>query len=181
MSDVEQGRTTGRTLSPGEVLLSALLALIAVVLLAQFGEQTRISKRAAIWSQPGFWSGVGLVLMAVGAAAHGWNRWRHRGRAQPLVALALARDWLRPLEYAGWFLTYVYATTLLGYLPATVLFCVSLAFRTGVRQPRVLAAMAGVAVLLVVVFKALLRVNVPGGALYDWLPPPVAAFFIAYL
>ena len=88
--------------------------------------------------------------------------------------------WLKSVEYAGWFMLYVFAVPLLGYLPATVLFAVSLTFRLGYREWKFLGAAALFGVLVVVVFKTFLQVKVPGGAAYELLPETMRAFMLTY-
>ena len=57
-------------------------------------------------------------------------------------------------------------------------FCVLLSLRAGYRDRRVLGGMALFGVAVVVVFKSLLRVSIPGGALYELFPEAIRNFLI---
>ena len=86
--------------------------------------------------------------------------------------------WLRSLEYAVWFMIYVAAVPLLGYLLSTILFSLLLALRAGYSGKKMLlsAGLFGFAVVLV--FKTGLAVKVPGGVIYSFLPRTLQNFMI---
>ena len=88
--------------------------------------------------------------------------------------------WLRAGEYVLWFMAYVYAVPTVGYLPCTIIFTVLLALRMGYRKASTLgwAALAGI--LIVVVFKSLLQVKIPGAAAYEYLPDGLRNIMIVY-
>lgn len=88
--------------------------------------------------------------------------------------------WLRSVEFAGWFLIYVIIVPQLGYLPTTVLFTVALSLRLGYRGLTYLGSAALFAAVVVIVFKSLLQVKVPGGAAYELLPTAMRSFFLTY-
>lgn len=89
--------------------------------------------------------------------------------------------WLMSIEYAFWFLGYVVIVPLLGYLFSTIVFFYALSFRAGYRE-RLLLMVAGIlAVVIVVIFKGLLSVKIPGGLLYEAFPDAVRNFMILYL
>jgi len=89
--------------------------------------------------------------------------------------------WFGALEYAGYFLLYVAAVPRLGYLPATLLALPLLTWRLGYRAPRMLIISALFGVTVVVLFKSLLQVKIPGGSVYELLPAAARNFMILYL
>ena len=91
------------------------------------------------------------------------------------------RDWARALEFAAWFMAYVLLVPVLGYLPATLIFVPALSWRMGYRSARMLGIGVLFAVLVVVTFKMVLSVKIPGGALYEHLPEALRGFFILNL
>jgi hypothetical protein len=88
--------------------------------------------------------------------------------------------WVSSLEYAGWFMGYAFAVPYTGYLPTTVLFAVFLALRIGYRSTKMLLAAAGSAVFVVLLFKTLLKVNLPSGLIYEQLPDGLRQIMLAY-
>ena len=90
------------------------------------------------------------------------------------------RFWLKSLEYALWFMAYVLVVPYMGYLPTTIVLVIALAYRLGYRGVRYLGSAALFGVLVVVIFKSLLQVKVPGGAIYEFLPNVMRSFFLTY-
>jgi hypothetical protein len=91
------------------------------------------------------------------------------------------RVWLGFAEYAGWFLLYVLLVPLLGYLPMSIVMAAALLWRWGYRSGRMMLVAVGLGLFTVLLFKTGLRVNVPGGAVYEYLPAGLRNFFIVYL
>ena len=75
-----------------------------------------------------------------------------------------------------WFMIYVWITPWIGYLASTIIFIMCLAWRAGYRSLGIQALSAGLAFLIVVLFKSFLSVKIPGGAVYDLLPPGLQSF-----
>lgn len=163
---------------PGAVIFAAIFLAASVLLLNQLGAETKFSAKT-IWSkkifaQPAFWPAVGVGGMVLFGMLHLIVAWikRQSGEAGE------AAFWLRPLEYLAWFMVYVFAVPQIGYLLATVIFMVTLAFRAGYRGARMLG-MAGLAGLgIVLIFKTALSVKIPGGAIYEVLPDALRNFMI---
>ena len=86
--------------------------------------------------------------------------------------------WLRPLEFALYFVAYAASIPWLGYLLSTAVFMPLLGLRTGIRSPSGLGLLAGLGIGIVLVFKTGLEVRMPSGALYDLFPPQVRNFLI---
>ena len=86
--------------------------------------------------------------------------------------------WARSLEFVAWFLAYVLAVPVIGYLPASLLFSVLLVWRLGYRSVQSFAVAAVFGFTVVAVFKAGLNVKVPSGALYAYLPDSIRTFMM---
>lgn len=159
----------------GQLIFAIALLALAGLLLSQITGQTRWAQKTALVAQPRFWPAVGLGMMVAMAALHlarlPWRRitrqdWRE------------AAQWLRVVEFALWFLVYVLAVPVLGYLPVTLIFVPALAWRMGYRSRAMVGASLGFALAVVVLFKTLLAVKIPGGAVYDYLPGALRGFFM---
>ncbi len=88
--------------------------------------------------------------------------------------------WLRSFEYAGWFMVYVILVPLIGYLPSTIFFTVALTIRVAYPRRPFLGAAVVLAVTVVVIFKSLLQVKVPGGQVYEALPNGLRSIMLTY-
>lgn len=166
-----------RSSKPGSLFFAILFLAISVLLLFQIQSQTTWSTRHALTAQPRFWPAIGLAMMVGFGALHLW----HTRRDTWSGAMTEAWSWLRGLEFAGWFLGYVFLVPQAGYLPASVFVSVALALRVGFRGAGWIAASAALAIGIVVLFRALLRVHVPGGKLYHVLPEPLSNFMLTWL
>ena len=156
-----------RTRRPGDVVFAWFAFLGALLLLALITDQTTWRPGARLFAQPRFWPAVSLGTMAVFAGLHLLGsalspriagRWREVGL------------WLAALEYAGWFIAYAALVPIVGYLPMTVLVALALTLRAGYRGWRPLATAGLCALVIVVLFRTLLKVQLPAGRLYDALP-----------
>lgn len=162
----------------GQILFALGFFGLSALLLSQIGSQTRWVPGTEFFAQPRFWPAVGLGGMTLFGGLHlARLPWRRVTRHDAVEA---AR-WARVLEYAAWFLVYVLAVPWLGYLPATLIFVPALTWRMGYRDRRLLWLSAAFAVLVVVLFKTVLSVKIPGGAAYEYLPAGLRSFFILYL
>ena len=146
----------------------------SLFLLSQLGAETKYSSSGKFFAQPRLWPAIavgGMALFGLTQAAFVW-----RSRAPGWTGeVAL---WLRSLEFLAWFMVYVAAVPVVGYLPATVAFTTLLACRQGYRTLPMLALSAALGVLIVLVFKAGLSVRIPGGAAYEYLPGWLRSFMI---
>ena len=161
---------------PATLVFALLFVLASVVLLSQLGTQTTWSAGKPLTAQPRFWPSVGLIMMLGFGALHLWQvrSTRHEGTLSEVTL------WLRGLEYVAWFIGYVFLVPILGYLPASVLIAVALVLRLGLRSLRWVAWAIVLSFGIVLVFRVLLRVNVPGGAVYHWLPSGLSNFMLTY-
>ncbi|AHD07824.1 tripartite tricarboxylate transporter TctB family protein [Phaeobacter gallaeciensis] len=162
---------------PGDIVFAWIILIVALLLLTQLYDQTAWRKGGPLFAQPRFWPAVSLTGMAGFAAFHLLGSAlseRIHGRWQEVWL------WLSSLEYAGWFIAYAAAVPYAGYLPATVFFAVALALRAGYRRPATLAITAASAGVIVLLFKTLLKVNLPAGRVYEALPDGLRQIMLTY-
>lgn len=168
-----------KTKTSGQVVFVVAGFVLSVLLLSQIGNQTEWSERARNFgSQPRLWPAIALITMVLGFAVHYWLMRRRRPNTLDWVE---ARRWAEPLEYLIWFLVYVVAVPMLGFMPMSILFACALTYRLGYRQKPALAIAAAFAVAMVVLFKGILGVNIPGAQIYEFLPDSIRTFFLVYL
>ena len=163
---------------PGDIVFAWAFLILSVFLACQLDTQAPWNPQAGIFSQPAFWPTAAIVLMVAFAALHLASSFlspRLEGRWTEVWA------WVRSLEYAGWFMAYVFIAPIAGYLPTTMIFAVVLGLRAGYRSPKTLGALMTLSIAIVVVFKSLLRVKIPGGAVYEHLPAEIRSFMLTYL
>ena len=164
-----------------EPLVAAAFAIAGLVLLSRIGIETKRVDVASMVLQPAFWPAVGLAFMT------GFSIWRLAvsGRKGLRIAFGHTGEELRALlaalEYLAWFLAYVFLVPRIGYLAATLLFTVLLAWRLGYRSARSLLVAALFGIAVVVFFKSFLSVKIPGGAIYEAFPPAIRNFMIQRL
>ena len=163
---------------PGDLVFAVVFLMFALFLLSQLGEEVKWTKRTRLFAQPAFWPTIGILGMVLFGALHCLSslmspridgRWKEVG------------FWVRSLEFLAWFMAYVAAVPVVGYLPATLAFMAALALRLGYRGRVMIGAALLSGVVIVVVFKSFLQVKVPGGALYEALPDGLRAFMLTYL
>lgn len=159
----------------GQVVFSLIFLALSVLLLALIGEQTQWKDRTKLFAQPAFWPAVALVGMVLFAGGRLFLLKRKRVTRADWTE---AQIWLRPLEYALWFMAYVAIVPVVGFLPTTMVFCPLLAWRLGYRDRKMLIASVVFAIAVVVVFKSFLAVRIPGGMIYEWLPNAIRSFFL---
>lgn len=163
-----------------EIVFAVTSFLVAVILAALWSTETTWIDGQPWSRQPGLWPLIavgGMLLFGTGELAACLLRNLRRGGGDVLQELGL---WARAAEYVLWFMAYVLATPWIGYLPATAIFTTALAWRLGYRG-RIVAFSPLVALGIVVLFKALLSVRIPGGAVYDLLPHALRNFLVIYL
>ena len=162
---------------PGDIVFAWIFLIFSIFLLTQLFDQTAYKNTGKLFAQPRFWPAVSLigmtgfaVLHLIGSAASE----RIEGRWREVMM------WVASLEYAGWFIAYAASVPFAGYLPTTVIFAVLLAFRVGYRSARLLGAAVFCAVVIVVLFKTVLKVNLPSGQIYEVLPDGLRQIMLTY-
>ena len=162
---------------PGDIVFAWFAFLVSLFLLLQISQQTTWRDGQPLFAQPRFWPAVSLSGMVLFAALHLLRsalserihgRWNEVGL------------WLSSIEFAIWFIAYAIAVPHAGYLPSTILFAVLLCLRMGYRKRSVLMAACATAVVIVVFFKTLLKVNLPAGRVYEVLPDGLRQIMLTY-
>ncbi len=144
-------------------------------LLINIDEQTRWVPGKALTSQPRFWPALTLGLTVFFSLIHLISTLAYRPKFDGAKEWF---EWIRAVEYAIWFAAYSALVPVLGYLFATLLACVLLAWRLGYRNKRQLFTAFLSGLIIVIFFRVLLGIHIPGGALYHSLPQPVSNFMI---
>ena len=167
-----------RARQPGDFVFALTFVAASAALAACLPWQVSWLPGVATSAQPALWPTIGVALMLGFGLIH---------LAQNAVSPRVpgrgieVRLWLRALEYVGWFIAYVLAVPVLGYLPVTMGISVLLALRLGYRGPRYLLPAAVFGASVVLIFKTGLGVRIPGGAVYDWLPDSLRSFALSRL
>jgi len=165
----------------GQRIFAICILLLAITLLFFADTELKWKKNADFHKQPGFWSIIALSGMVFFSAAQllmppwkmvkpAYFRWQ-----------AWLINWLGPIEYAVYFLIYVYLVPKLGYLPTTLLMFPLLVLRAGYRERRYLAYSWIVGIFIVLLFKTFLQVKIPGGEIYSMFPESIRNFMILRL
>lgn len=144
-----------------------VFAAIALLLFLLLPHQTEWVGRSKLYAQPAFWPAISLAVMGLCACGFVIRAFRSEvlsGRGKEIW------QWIRSLEFVGWFIAYVWSVPIVGYLIATILFSCLLAWRVGYRKPKWMGIATLFSLSVVVLFKAALGVNIPAGALYELLP-----------
>lgn len=173
-----------RLIHPGHHRAELVFALasfgLALGLAALWSGQTAWVEVRPWARQPGLFPAVAIGLMLAFGAGNLAACILRNARAAGGSAWPEVARWLAAGEFLGWYLAYVLAVPWLGYLPATLVFTALLAFRLGYRGRLLWAApLTGAGV--VVLFKGLLSVRIPGGAVYEALPQGLRNFAVLYL
>ncbi|MGB7244633.1 MAG: tripartite tricarboxylate transporter TctB family protein [Sulfitobacter sp.] len=162
---------------PGDIVFAWLVLIGSVFLLSQILDQTAYKPNGKLFAQPRFWPAVSLVGMTVFAALHfvgSLASERINGRWREVLT------WVASFEYAAWFIAYAAAVPYAGYLPTTVIFAICLSLRVGYRSAKMLGIAALSACFIVVLFKTLLKVNLPAGRIYEVLPDGLRQIMLTY-
>lgn len=161
---------------PGEILFATLTMVIALALLAAIFWQTTWLPGKRLAAQPRFWPGVSLLGVVIFGFLHAMSRLRVTRTPGRWTEASV---WVRSLEFIGWYMVYVWAIPVIGYLSATVVFCSALAFRLGYRGRMIgWAALFGLCVVLF--FKTAMNVKIPGGAIYEAAPESLRYILLRY-
>lgn len=165
--------------NPAVPLFATFLLMLALGLAVSLATQVVWNPGDRLVDQPGFWSALSIVGMLIFGLPYCVAAWVQRNR--DASAGTEVRYWFLALEYVGWFLAYTLVMGYIGYLPASVLFCTLLVLRAGYRSSRAAIWATVTALAVVVIFKSLLAVKIPGGQIYEALPEALRNFMIQYL
>lgn len=164
-----------------EIVFRAAAFCFALFLLARLPEETTWVAGQRWTAQPAFWPAVSIAGMTLFGAFEIVFSWRRNRVGRGETILGEIGMWVRTAEFALWFMAYVFLVPLAGYLPTTLFLAIALAVRLGYRDGRAMLAAVIVGLATVIVFKGLLSVKIPGGAVYELLPPVLRNFMILYL
>ena len=171
--------SASHTRRAGDIVFATGSLAAALVLVSQIGTQTAWINGVKIVAQPRFWPAVSLIGMCLFAAGYLWGAVSSRHKNyENLRELTL---WLRSIEYAVWFMAYVWLVPIIGYLFSTVIFAALLVLRAGYRDARMVGAAVAIGIAITVIFKSFLAVKIPGGQLYQHLPDALRNFMTLYL
>ena len=166
---------------PAEIFYGVLAFLFAAWLLTQLGSQTTHFDNEPLTRQPALWSAISIVGMLLFGTLEVYFYWRRNDKLDLAELWSELLRWLKAVEYFAWFMAYVVAVPMLGYLPVTIVFCLLLVWRLVYREPRLFVSAILVAAGTVILFKSFLQVKIPGGAVYEYLPEGLRNFMILYL
>ena len=162
---------------PGDIVFAWVVLVFSVFLLTQLFDQTAYQSRGKLVAQPRFWPAVSLTGMTAFATFH-------------LLGSALSeridgrwgevRHWVKSVEYAVWFIAYAACVPFAGYLPTTVIFAVLLVLRVGYRSAKMIGAAVASSIVIVLLFKTILKVNLPAGQAYEMLPDGIRQIMLTY-
>lgn len=167
---------------PAEPVAALFLVFMSAVLLALIGNQTaQVETVASFLLQPAFMPGFALALCLLFALLALVSAGTDSFLRLPGMIASEAGAVFRAIEFVAWFLAYVFATPLAGYLPSTLIFCLALTWRLGYRNRAAMAWALVFALVTVAFFKGFLAVKIPGGAVYEFLPDGLRNFMIIHL
>ncbi|MDA7967105.1 tripartite tricarboxylate transporter TctB family protein [Ruegeria sp.] len=166
----------------GDTAFAAVCLILSLFLFSQMWSQTVWQPGRQFAGQPGFWPRLAVTGMVLCAGFNLYQSLMDSRKAERFTGVGEEVFlWARCLEFALWFMAYVFATPVIGYLAASIVFAGSLAFRVGYRSRAALGMALAVGMATVILFKALLQVKIPGGSVYEWFPDAMRNFFILYL
>jgi hypothetical protein len=160
---------------PGDIVFAWAFLAISVFLLSQLANETAINSSGKLYARPYFWPAISLSGMALFAALHlvgSILSERIEGRWREILF------WVRSIEYALWFLAYAMIVPTIGYLLSSIILLVLLVIRVGYYDKKSIGYAALAALVIVVIFKAFLRVKLPSGAVYEYLPDAIRQFMM---
>lgn len=199
VSDFHRGR--------GDLVFSVFMVVLALFFLAFFFTQTGWEDRKLPQNMARYWmvqfgvtepegrtARLGRILkqswfaplacLVILVPAALWNlrgsmratRWRRRFRLPTDTRHELGQ-WLRALEFVGWFIGYTLLVPVLGYLVSTLLLGTALPWRMGYRGARWMGICFAASFLIVLVFRTGLQIRTPVNIwLYDQLPQGLETF-----
>ena len=159
----------------GQSLFALFFLGFAVFLFLLLPFQTTRVETAMWHTQPGFWPTISLSGMVLFGVLHFWRLPRRRFEKMDFKEAIL---WARGIEFVLWFMVYVSLVPIVGYLPSTLIFVLPLLYRQGYREPFHFYCGAIFVFAVVVFFKVVLEVKIPGATLYEFFPGPIRNFLI---
>ncbi|KIC39087.1 hypothetical protein RA27_17605 [Ruegeria sp. ANG-R] len=158
---------------PGDLMFALAFLAFCIFLLWNLEGQAQWVKNTKLVAQPAFWPTVAVYGMGIFALLHligSLSSPRIPGRLKEISF------WVRSLEYVAYFLIYVSIVPVIGYLLSSIVFALFLTFRLGYRRATAFGISTVFAVAVVLIFRAGLRVKIPAGQIYEYLPDAVRSF-----
>jgi len=180
-------QTTSTPISrTADIVFACAFVVLSVWLFTQLGNEAKFSGKGKLFAQPAFWPALSLAGMVIFGGLHLLQILRgrrHKDASKPEEAVTeLSRPsslaWFGVFEFYLYFMVYVWAVPVLGYLLATIIFTTLLALRTGYRSKKMLGLAAASGIAIVILFKAFLSVKIPAASWYSTLPDRLANFMI---
>ncbi len=168
----------GRKKARGQFLFALAFVVLGVALAVQLPFQTTWLEDTSVFVQPRFMPTVAIIGMVLFGCLHLWFLPRRRIVRSDWGEV---RVWVSGLEFVAWYMVYVFIVPVAGYLATTVVFCWLLVLRMGYNSRRIHWFSVLFAAAVVIVFKTLLKVKIPGAAVYELLPPLLRNFLIVNL
>ncbi len=172
-----------RKWNAAELFFAILLTAGAIMLLAMIGDQVKYFSSKPFFKQPGLWTSIGLIGMVLSGILYILGLWISKSRLSVSDQSLSAELWLwvKSIEYLLWFMGYVLVVPWIGYLMASMALGVLLTIRLGYRKKKFYIAVITTTIAIVVIFKSLLLVKIPGGAVYELFPDSIRNFLILNL
>lgn len=161
-----------------EIIFAGAALGFALFLLSQINTQVKWIESRDLVDQPGFWPVMAVFGMVIFGAAEMVLVVRRYRQSQGNPIVEELFHWFRALEFVAWFLVYVTAVPIFGYLLSTLALSLALTLRLGYRTRKFMIAAPVTAIAIVIVFKSFLSVKIPGGVIYEALPDALRNFMI---
>ena len=167
--------------SPDSGSLVFFFLCFSLLLLALLPSQTRWINGISFVKQPAFWSLVSIGMMLSFSIISLCIQKKNIVQiGKDFVHCLLQQKSLLVIENCGYYFLYVWLVPLIGYLPSSILFMVLLTWRYGFRDKTMLLGSVLTAIVIVVLFKSMMRLHIPAGQIYAYLPDAMRDFFIFY-
>ena len=171
--------------SRAELTAGFILLVLSTLLIIALPTETKISSRLPLTKQPGLWPAIALIIMLISALLYTVLKWKEYRSISTTLAQSSDEvvglgDFSLCFEHAFYFILYVYSIDYIGYLFSTLLFMSFVVYRAGYRTRYYMSVSLLIGLGIVVLFKSLLKANLPTGMIYNYLPSPLDAFFINY-
>jgi Tripartite tricarboxylate transporter TctB family len=162
--------------------LTAIFAVVSIVLLALLPVQTRSGpQNAGWWTQPWLMPGIALSVLVVANLISLLRDVQSLRRSPALPvektsAVFHIQGWFKPLEFFVYFMGYLGLLGYLGYFLSTALFLQFILYRVGLRTTAWRLRGLCAAILMTAIFRWGLGVWVPTAELYDFFPDTIRKF-----
>ena len=161
-------------------IFSILLVAFALFLLVNIPFQTTYLENIVWFKQPRTWPAMailGLVLSSIGHLYAIRSYEKQKNEISPKFELYYL---IQACKIGLIFILYVMVVKYLGYLLSSIVFATFMCWAIGYQDKKYYVTIVAVAIAIIVIFKAFLRVHIAGGIIYNFLPTYVGAFMKTY-